>query len=168
MRLSDKTCLFAELVFFFSKSWYFLKHLSSALESTWQALSHYFLPHAGEGQQQVPSSHFTMSQTDSKELKIDLQCSQFHPPLLFNIQDSPQATPTERREKNPLGLVLRPRRDWRLNLQFFCGEMKRQMQGGDFLLAANNSNTTNVLQKSMTERLPFSEQPELSVGRRHC
>lgn len=56
--------------------------------------------------------------------------------LLSNVQDSPQATPREKSEKNLLWLMLLPLRDWRLCVRYFCGETKRQMQGIDFPLTA--------------------------------
>lgn len=43
-------------------------------------------------------------------------------------------------------MLLSPR-DWRLHAQYSCGDTKRQMQGVDFTLIANNSNMTNALQK---------------------
>lgn len=80
---------------------------------------------------------------------------QFHLPLRSNIQDSPQTTPRERSEKNLLWLMLLSPRDWRLDVQYFCGETKRQMQGVGFLLIANNSNMTNTLQKSIAVTAAF-------------
>lgn len=80
---------------------------------------------------------------------------QFHLPLCSNIQDSPQATPRERSEKNLLWLMLLSPRDWRLDVQHFCGETKRQMQGVGFPLTANNSNMTNVLQKPIAVTAVF-------------